>query len=230
MRLHVLQHVAFEGPAAIAWWARSRAHELRVHPLYEGAPLPSVGEDEGLIALGGPMGVGDEERHPWMAGEIALLERILAAQRPVLGICLGAQLLARALGAPVRPLRAREIGWHEVALTTAGERSPLTAGLPSRFAAFHWHGDQFEPPEGAEHLASSAACRHQAFAHGRALALQFHLESTPPAIEALIEHGADELTAGGTWVQDRTAIREGAARCGEANALLEEVLDALFGG
>ena len=127
-----------------------------------------------LVVMGGPMGVYERERHPWLVDEVALIARRLAAGRPTLGVCLGAQLIAAALGAEVRPGPAREIGFAPVALTAAGRASPLAA--LAEVPVLHWHGDTFDLPPGATLLAHTAMY-HQAFAHGdHALALQFHAE------------------------------------------------------
>jgi GMP synthase-like glutamine amidotransferase len=130
-----------------------------------------------LVCLGGPIGAYEEAAYPFLRDELALIERRLAAARPTLGICLGAQLMARALGARIYPAPAKEIGWGEVRLSEAGQKGPLRhfAGVP----VLHWHGDTFDLPKGAELLASTVLCANQAFAFGRyALAFQFHPETT----------------------------------------------------
>nr|WP_181448018.1 type 1 glutamine amidotransferase [Dissulfurirhabdus thermomarina] len=210
----------------MAHWARERGLRLEVTRLFAGEPPPETAAFDLLAVLGGPMGVGDAADHPWMAGEMRLVEAAVRAGKGVLGVCLGAQILAHVLGAAVRRNPHREIGWFPVTLTPEGRRHPLTAGLPETFEAFHWHGETFDIPAGAEHLASSEACRHQAFALGpRVIGLQFHLETTPAAVERLVTHCADELD-GGPWVQ---APHEMAADPGRFSALrgrLDALLDA----
>src|SRR5512145_2292915 len=172
MRLSLLQHVSFEGPGAIADWAASHA-TLQITRLDRGDALPRVDELDGLIVMGGPMGVGDEQAFPWLRAEKQLIAEALAAERRVLGICLGAQLVASALGARVRANAHKEIGWHRLEWST--EARSHFGFLPSTSVVFHWHGDTFDLPEHTLALASSAACRNQGFVArgGRVLALQF---------------------------------------------------------
>ena len=160
-----------------------------------------------LIVLGGPIGVYEEESYPFLTQEIALLERRLAQDRPVLGICLGCQLMARALGARVFPGTTKEIGWDPIALTQAGEVSCLAPLAEPGAKVLHWHGDTFDLPTGAVRLASSTHYDNQAFAYGaRALGLQFHLEADPRGLEEWYVGHATELAAAGISVaQLRTA-------------------------
>ena len=201
MRIHVLQHVSFEGPARIAHWARARGHTLTVSHLYAGDPLPELDAFDRLVVMGGPMGVADEAEHSWLRPEKARIADAIAGGRSVAGVCLGAQLIAEVLGARVYRNAHKEIGWFPVQLTEAGRAEPFCEGLPEEQTVFHWHGDTFELPAGAVHLARSAACEHQAFVlDGRVLGLQFHLESTPDSVDAICTHGADEIRHD-TWVQ-----------------------------
>ena len=201
MRIHCLQHVPFEGPAAIADWAAERGHALAISRLDRGDGLPSPDAFDRLVVMGGPMGVGDEAEHPWLPAEKAFLRRSVDAGRSVVGICLGAQLLAEVLGARVYRGPHKEIGWFPIGLTDRAAVSPVFAGLPRRLEVFHWHGDTFDLPPGAQRLASSAACLNQAFLHGeRVLGLQFHLESTPESVRAIVANCADELVPA-RWVQ-----------------------------
>jgi GMP synthase-like glutamine amidotransferase len=178
----VLQHVDFEGPGSIAPVLAERGVEVRVARLDTGDPLPRVDALSGLVVMGGPMGVGDERTYEWLAPERTLLAEAVARGVPVLAACLGAQQLAAALGAEVRRGPAPEIGPGQVALTAAGRRDrvfgPEYGGLSDgEVPCFHWHGDTFDLPDGAVHLAATAAYPHQAFRVGElAYALQFHVE------------------------------------------------------
>lgn len=202
MRIHCLTHVPFEGPAGIADWADSRGHELRVTPLYAGKSPPDVGHDDWLVVMGGPMGVGDEAAHPWLVGEKEAIRSAIDAGRTVIGVCLGAQLIAEVLGARVYRNAHPEIGWMPVELTPEALESPLFGFLPPSLQVFHWHGDTFDLPPGAIHLARSGACAHQAFCYaGRVLGLQFHLESTPASVREIIAHCAGEIHPA-PYVQD----------------------------
>jgi GMP synthase-like glutamine amidotransferase len=178
----VLQHVAYEGPGLLEPVLRSAGLAVSVVRLDRGEPLPSPGALSGLVVLGGPMGVGGEDAHPWLVDERDLLAGAVAAGLPVLGICLGAQQLASALGAEVRPAPAAEVGLGAVVLTPAGRRDPVLGpeygGLgTTEVPCVHWHADTFSLPEGAVHLAATRAVPHQAFRVGeRAYGLQFHVE------------------------------------------------------
>lgn len=226
MRLHWLQHVPFEGLGSIEPWFARRGDSVTMSRLYAGDPLPEPGDYDWLIAMGGPMNVDQEDEYPWLASEKRCLARALSAGKRVLGICLGAQLMARALGAQVTP-GTPEIGWFDVELTGAATQSPLFADFPRRFPAFHWHGDSFGIPDGAMHAAASDACANQAFVYGeRAVGLQFHLETTPESAAALVRHCTDELVDAPA-VQPAAAILAEAGRFAELNRLMDRLLARL---
>lgn len=228
MRIHVLQHVPFEGPAAIAHWARNRGHSLSVSHLYAGDPPPDLDRFDRLVVMGGPMSVVDEAEHSWLEHEKARIDEAIRGGKSVVGICLGAQLVAEALGAHVSRNPHKEIGWLPVRLTEAARAHPLCADLPVTQQVFQWHGDTFELPPGAVQLASSEACEQQAFLFGdRVLALQFHLESTTQSVDALCEHCADELFPG-PYVQTAEQMRAAEpARYDAMHASLAVLLDRL---
>ena len=197
LMIHCLQHVAFEKPARIATWARSRGHTLSSCRLYRGEPLPSLTDFDWLVIMGGPMSVHDEGVYPWLAAEKKLIERAVKAGKRVLGVCLGAQLLADVMGARVYQNRHKEIGWFPVHLTRQVTSTSLLADFPEPFPAFHWHGETFEIPAGALHLARSEACEHQAFEFGgKVLGLQFHLEVSPTSVRALIQNCRTDIGSG----------------------------------
>lgn len=160
----------------IATQADAHGLQLDRRHLYRGDALPRLDQLTGLVVLGGPMGVGDTEQHPYLAGEIDLLAAATAAGIPVLGVCLGAQLLACSLGGTVDRARTAEVGIGSVALTAAGERDGVLGPSGPVLPVLHWHGDTFTIPPGAELLASSDRCVNQAFRLGRAYGLQFHVE------------------------------------------------------
>jgi GMP synthase (glutamine-hydrolysing) len=194
-RWALVQHVAFEGPGTIGAVAAEHGIALDVRRMDLGHPLPSVEQLDGLVVMGGPMNAFDDADHPHLAAERALLGAAVGRGLPVLGVCLGAQLLAAALGASVLRGDAPEIGLGEVALTAEGERDPVLGGNGARLPVLHWHGDTFTLPDGATLLASSAAYAHQAFRVGRrAYGLQFHLEVDAPLLDGFVPHLPPEVS------------------------------------
>lgn len=197
-----IRHVAFEDMGSLEQVLIKRGVALR----YVEAGVASLAaldptEADLLVILGGPIGANDEAAYPFVLDEIRLLERRLGADLPTLGICLGAQMMARALGARVYPGPAKEIGWQPLALTAAGEASPLRHLAGTKTSMLHWHGDTFDLPAGASLLASTALCPHQAFAYGRnALAFQCHPEAQTPQLERWFIGHACELGVAGLSV------------------------------
>lgn len=220
----VLRHVPFEDLGLLAPLLQQRGYAVRMHEAGVG-PLADClhPEPDLLVVLGGPIGAFDDAAYPFLADTLALLRERLARRQPVLGVCLGAQLMARALGAGVAPMGHKEIGFAPLALTPGGARSvlaPLADGTP----VLHWHGDQFEIPAGAEGLATTPLCPYQAFAIGtHALGLQFHLEADLSRIEQWLVGHACELAAAGV---DLHTLRAGARAHGAA---LAHAAEAVFG-
>ena len=197
MRIHALQHVAFEGLGHIGQWIADQSHQLTLTRLYAGEALPRPDAFDRLIIMGGPMNIYEDEQYPWLTGEKALIRAAIDAGKSAVGICLGAQLLADALGSPVFAGQEKEIGWLPITFTAAGKKTALLSGLPDQTTVFHWHGDTFNLPSGAVHLAESAGCRQQAFLYdNRILGLQCHLESTPETVREILSHCQDELVSG----------------------------------
>lgn len=191
MHVHYLQHVPFEGLGCMEQHFRARGHELTSTHLYIGQGLPQIGTIDWLVVMGGPMGVYDDTCS-WLKREKHYIREAIFSGRMVLGVCLGAQLIADALGAGVRGNGCREIGWFPVEIDH--ETAPLLRGvLPRKLEAFHWHGDTFDIPENAVPFASSEACKNQGFLLGnKVMGIQFHLESTPASVRSLIRNcGAD---------------------------------------
>jgi len=230
MRVACLQHVPFEGPAAIGTWAATRGVRVSVTHLFANEHPPALETIDLLVILGGPMSANDEAQLEWLRSEKQFIQQALMHNKRVLGICLGAQLLASVLGARVYPHTEREVGWFPVRRTPESDEHPGFAALPNRFTAFHWHGETFDLPEGATWLAQSDACPHQAFSVGkRILGLQFHLESTPESVEALIQNCPGDL-APGRHVQDAPALLSVHQRFRESNRWVEVLLDRFVSG
>ena len=227
MRMAVLQHVEFEGPAAVADWAAARGFPLRVFHLYRDTTLPSLSDFDMLTVMGGPMSANDDARLGWLGPEITLVREAMAADKTVLGICLGAQIMAKALGARVYPGGTKEIGWFPVQ-RTAGSH-PLFDGLPDSFTPIHWHGETFDLPREAQLLAKSKITENQAFAVGQhVLGLQFHMEATEQSVRALLKGAAHEIGSG-VFEQRPDTIVAGLNQCTNLRPLLDTVLGRLTG-
>ena len=227
MRIHYLQHVPFEDLANIAVWAAERGHTVTGTGLFCGNSLPAVDSIDLLVILGGPMNVDAHDAYPWLSEEKQLIGRAIASGKSVLGICLGAQLVAKVLGGRVVRNGHKEIGWFPVSLANAAHASPFFRNLPREFTAFHWHGDTFGIPAGGTLLAGSEACSNQAFQYGpHVLGLQFHLEYSNASIAKMIHHCGDELV-GGPYVQSPVQMADRHDAVQQTARLLFQILDAM---
>lgn len=226
MKLHYLQHVPFEGPANIGDWAKSQGWSLSATHLYRGDKLPAQDDFDWLVVMGGPMNIYEEDQYPWLAAEKKFIEKAIEAGKIVLGVCLGAQLIADVLGGRVVRNPHKEIGWFPVSLRPEGVESPVFTSFPPEFQALHWHGDTFSLPPGAAMLAQSEACPAQAFSYngGRVLALQFHLESSPESVRLLVQNCSDELVDG-QYIQKAEAILENPANFSAIHASMRLLLE-----
>lgn len=228
MKIHYLQHVPFEGLGSIATWAEQGNHRVTATRLYEDEPFPALTDFDGLIIMGGPMNIYQYDQYPWLVREKQFIAQVLQTQKPVIGICLGAQLIADVLGANVYPGAEKEIGWFPIQRREAESPTQMFQALPLQGMAFHWHGDTFDIPAGAIALASSAACPNQAFIYNeRVLALQFHLEATPDSVQSLLDHCGDEVVMG-KYIQTPAAIQGDRHRFNAINDKMSRILDALF--
>jgi GMP synthase-like glutamine amidotransferase len=227
MRVHVLQHVAFEDLGSIRTSLERRDSEIHYTRFFAGDPAPASADGiDFLIAMGGPMSVNDEVSSPWLKPEKALLRDAIVRRVPVLGVCLGAQLIASALGAKVYPNWTQEIGWFPVR-AVAGPGGAFR--FPSESLVFHWHGETFELPDRAVRLAESAACQMQAFQLGRhVMGLQFHPEMTFAGARVLTEQCYHELVPA-PYIQDQQALlTDDRQRYEASHALMNDVLDYLL--
>jgi GMP synthase-like glutamine amidotransferase len=219
-----VEHVPFETPGLIELWARERGHTVNRCRMHAGETLPSSEDFDFYVSMGGPMGVSDADRIPFLSREMELMRLAVRADKPALGVCLGAQLLAAALGARVFKNAHREIGWMPVRKTG----SPAAfANFPQSLPVLHWHGDTFDLPEGAEHALQSEACKNQAFVVRRAVGLQFHLEMTEDSLQNIIQNCRDDL-APGPFVQTEEEMMRGAALyAGACKTALFGILDRM---
>jgi len=228
LNIHIFQHEPHEGPGSILNWAASQGHRISTTHFHQGDRLPNLSDLDGLIVMGGSMNVYETAAYPWLLDEKSFIASAIAAGKPVLGICLGAQLLAVVLGAVVEPNRHKEIGWFPIYKTGAADALGLFDIFPSEMDAFHWHGDMFHLPSGATHLARSTACENQAFLYGdRVVGFQFHLEMTPTGAEQMIQSG---LSDPGPFIQSAEAILAEPARFNRMNDLLHRWLSVFFTG
>ncbi len=230
MRVHYLQHVPFEGLSSIAPVLIEKGHQLSSTHLYDAALLPAIDEIDWLIVMGGPMGIYDHETYPWLVDEKHFIKAAIDAGKVVLGICLGAQLIADVLGAKVYQNKHREIGWFNINRLSGVDDTILADVLPGRVEVFHWHGDTFDIPDGAVSLAESEACPRQGFIFdNRVVGLQFHLEVTAESATALIEHCGDELD-GSDYVQSATDMLVDTSRFFAINEVMLAIINALESG
>ncbi|ASB50896.1 type 1 glutamine amidotransferase [Alkalitalea saponilacus] len=227
MRVHFFQHVEFEGPGYIEIWMKENQYQISSTHFYKtNYKLPKVEEIDALIVMGGPMGVYDEASHAWLKEEKVFIKECINSGKKILGICLGAQLIAHCLGAEVSQAEHKEIGWFQVLPTDECTGLQwfykLFCGNP---IVFHWHGDQFEIPEGAIDLLSSKANRNQAFyAQNGIIGLQFHLECTDDSLAQMLENGLDDLSGTGTYVQSSDEISSNIQFAPHCNILMKEIL------
>jgi GMP synthase-like glutamine amidotransferase len=222
MRVHWLQHADHEDLGCIAPVLARRGDRVTMSRLWAGDAPPAPDAFDALIVMGGPMNIYQHDAHPWLAPEKRLIRAAIEAGRPVLGVCLGAQLIADVLGGPVTRNAHSEIGWFDVELNAAGRAQPLFAEWPTRFSAFHWHGDTFAIPPGAQNLMHSQACAHQGFVYGeRVVALQFHLEVTAADARVWFQQEQPEPSR---YVQDAATILSDLDRFALNNRLIRALL------
>jgi GMP synthase-like glutamine amidotransferase len=224
MRAHYFQHEPFEGLGSIAPWLQQRGYSISCTRFFQEHTLPDPHPLDLLIVLGGSMSVNDADRFPWLIAEQNFIRQWLDTPKPLLGICLGAQLIASALGARVYANSYKEIGWFPIQAVTG--HGGFT--FPTSIEVFHWHGETFDLPTGAIHLASSAGCVNQAFQLGRkVMGLQFHLETTPASLQAICEGCHDEIVSAPYIQPVEVMAQVSPAKFDQINQLMGEVLEYL---
>jgi len=205
LRTQLFQQVPFEGPGQLGTWLKQAGAIQSTTRWFAGDVPPDSQHIDFLLILGGPMSVQNETAHPWLVDEKEFIRQFIATGKPVLGICLGAQLIAHVLGARIFKNPEPEIGWFPIEGVPQADSRAFS--FPASTPAFHWHGETFDLPKGAKLLARSTACKHQAFQVGSSvIGLQFHLESTPESVQALITHAGDELVQA-PFVQSKEEIQ-----------------------
>jgi len=226
MRAHYLQHVPFEGLGSIASWLQNKGYEITRTAFFDEPKLPEAKAIDFLIIMGGPMSVNDASIYPWLLAEKAFIREVIALGKPVLGICLGAQLIASTMGAKIYPNPHKEIGWFPIEAVPADKND--TFAFPTFFEVFHWHGETFDLPSGASLLASSTGCKHQAFGMGNnIMGLQFHLEMTADSVKEIISHSRHELTDS-KYIQSEETILLASSQCYTDNTkCMYEILEYL---
>jgi len=234
-RLLVFQHVAHEILGTLDPLLRDAGFRIRyVNYSRQPEAEPSLDRYHGLVVLGGPMNCDQAERYPHLQREVEAIQQTIEAGKPVLGICLGSQLIARALGARVRKNPVKEIGWYDLEPTEAGRSDPLFRRLGDRQKIFQWHGDTFDIPDHAVRLAASPDCRNQAFRYGENVyGLQFHLEVDQPMIERWLVNGGNQREIAASWDQNEKIeeIRRDTERYIDASLLIgRELFGAYIGG
>jgi GMP synthase-like glutamine amidotransferase len=210
MKIHCLQHVAFENPGTIAEWAAVNKHSVRYTYFFEhNFILPDVNDIDTLLIMGGYMNVDEEEKFPWLKEEKNFIKEVIAAGKKVIGICLGSQLIASALSCKVYPGKEKEIGFFPVQFTNEAMDNSLFSHFKNPYTVFHWHGDTFDLPAGSQLIASTDVCNHQAYLTGNnVLGLQFHFEMNEPVIEDMLLHDGHELNERGPFISSKEVIRK----------------------
>lgn len=229
LSIHYLQHVPFEGLAAIQDWIQLRGHHATSTLLYEKDPIfPDIDRIDWLLVMGGPMGINEENVYPWLVEEKKYIKKAIQAGKTVIGICLGAQLIANVLGAKVYPNKEKEIGWYPITFTDEAKEDDLFSSFPKQMYVFHWHGDTFDLPFGAIHLAESEVCKNQLFRYGdNVLGLQFHFEMNETAIMKMIQNGKEELI-NAPYIMEECNLIHGIDHFGGiSNFMLEKLLDQM---
>ncbi|HPA62519.1 MAG TPA: type 1 glutamine amidotransferase [Spirochaetota bacterium] len=224
MKLHYIQHVPFETPAGILKWASSRSVEISSTKMFESAMLPELPDLDFLVIMGGPMSVNEESKFHWMKNEKKFIENCISHNKKILGICLGAQLIADVLGAEVSSNKNKEIGWYDVEKCTDIR---VTKQFPAKFKAFHWHGERFNIPDGAAKIFESEACDNQGFVYGNAVGLQFHIESDDYSIKAMVENCASDID-NSRYVQNINEIIAGKSNIPVNSKIMISFLDDLI--
>lgn len=226
MRAHYFQHVHFEGLGSIEPWLVSNGYELTSTRFFESDRLPNPDAIDFLVVMGGPMSVNDEDKYHWLVLEKQFVRKFIESGKPVLGICLGAQIIATAMGANVFPNTLKEIGWFPIQKVSSTDDSIFHFSFSE--IVFHWHGETFDLPLGAKRLAKSEGCENQAFQLGeRVMGLQFHLEMTPKSVREIVSNCRDELVPSKYVQTEEEILSASSSRFKSTNDLMSNILSFL---
>jgi GMP synthase-like glutamine amidotransferase len=226
IRIHYFQHIPFEGLGSIEEWIETEGHSMTATKFFDDEKLPELNDFDWLIIMGGSMSVNDEKDYPWLAAEKKFIKRAIDDGKTVIGICLGSQLVSASLGAKVYKNKEKEIGWFDIELSRSAQSGELFFDMGTRLKVFQWHGDTFDLPQNAIHLASSAACKNQAYIYkDKVLALQFHLEPTRESLLDMLEGGIEEQP--GRFIQSEKEIMDSRSLIGLSRENLFKLLTRL---
>lgn len=225
LRIQVLQHVPFEDIGCIADWIHQNGHLVNYTKFYESDILPALTQIDWVIIMGGPMSIHDEQEFPWLKKEKAFVKHAIAENKVVIGICLGAQLIADVLGGQVTKNEHKEIGWFPIEKV---ENTNLFQDFETSFSVLHWHGETFSIPKGATHLFQSKACKNQGFLYqNKVIGFQFHIEVTPASLWAMAENCQSDIQLGLPYVQSFEEITQNQAYIQKNNQLMFNLLNQL---
>ena len=223
LKIHYLQHVAFEGPGYIEQWAKEKGHALTATHLHKGEDFPDTNAFDWLIIMGGPMSANDTGAISWLQAEKDFIAKAIDEGKKIIGICLGLQLIASVLGSKVYPNGQKEIGWFPV--YNPGDKSNFILSSNETFPAFHWHGETFTLPDNAELLVSSEGCINQAYSVGKnILGIQFHPEVTTETLSQMLTFGKVELVEG-KYIQKEEYIRSNSHFVIDGNTRMQRILN-----
>ena len=223
-KLHYIQHIPYESPGSILSWAQENKLGVSSTRLYDNENYPDLETIDCLVVMGGPMSANDEKDYPWLRNEKLFIEKVMKADKVVVGICLGAQLVANVLGSKITRNQDKEIGWYPIKMTSESRGAGPFKIFPDEFTVFHWHGETFDIPRGAIRIAESAGCANQGFLYsGKVVGLQFHLEVTKESIEQMVASGKNELKPE-QFVQDGTQILSNTSFLEKNNELIGKLL------
>ncbi|MFK7900109.1 MAG: type 1 glutamine amidotransferase [Cyclobacteriaceae bacterium] len=230
MHIHYIQHVPFEGIGIIDHWITENKYTKSGTKLYETThSFPSMDEFDGLVVMGGPMNIYDHDEHPWLPQEKAFILQAIEAKKKIIGICLGAQLIADLLGAEITANPHKEIGFFPVSLTAEAATIDFLSQLPQTFTTMHWHGDTFSLPKGATHIFENDTCKNQGFLYQKhVLGLQFHMETTANSLEDLLTNCEHELKEESPFIQSEEEIKKHVTNLEDNQRYMLSLLNSFF--